>query len=140
MTERQGRSRNSGVRFPRTTPPQVNHAVLTGTLGAEPQEARGPTGERVVLLRVEFPVADPAHPGTLWTWASCLVEVPGERARREAVRLHGGAPVIAAGQLSARWMIEGGHANRRGVIVATLLKSGPRPELPGEPFSCGGGR
>jgi hypothetical protein len=123
--------------FPASTAPQINHAVLTGRLGAEPQEARSPLGERVTLLRIEFPVADPDHPQALWTWASCLVEVPRERAKRDVEELHGGGSVLAAGQLSERWMIEDGHTSRRGVIVATLLKAGPAPESPAL-FSAGG--
>ncbi len=133
-----GQSRNGRrASFPASTPPEINHAVLTGRLGGEPQPARGPTGERVTLLRVEFPVADPGHPWALWTWASCLVEVSGDQAIRDVEELHGGASVLAAGQLSARWMIEGGHTSRRGVIVATLVKAGPpeRPDL----FAIGGG-
>jgi hypothetical protein len=116
--------------LPVSNPPEINHAILTGRLGCEPQEARSPLGSRVTLLRVEFPVADPDDPRALWTWASCLVEVPGDGARREIEELHGGAAVLAAGQLSDRWTIEGGHTSRRGVIVATLLKSGPSPEQP----------
>lgn len=79
---------------------------------------------------IEFPVADPDHPRTLWTWASCLIEVPRGRAKRDLDELHGGASVLAAGQLSDRWMIEDGHTSRRGVIVATLLKVGPPPDSP----------
>jgi hypothetical protein len=126
--------------FPRSIPPEINHAVLTGRLSAEPQEARSRTGERIALLRVEFPVADPRHPRTLWTWASCLVEVPGERVRRGIEGLDGGAPVLAAGQLSARWMIEGVHTSRRGVIVATTVKAGPPPESLDGFCVVGGGR
>jgi len=126
--------------FPKSIPPEINHSVLTGRLSTEPQEVRSPLGDRVTLLRVEFPVADPDHPQTLWSWASCLVEVSGDRARRDLEELHGGASVLAAGQLSERWMIEEGHTSRRGVIVATLLKSGsPPPEQP-DPFLIGGGR
>ena len=125
--------------FPASTPPEINHAVLTGRLSAEPQEARSPLGERVTLLRIEFPVADPDHPQVLWAWASCLVEVPGDRSKRDIEELHGGASVLAAGQLSERWMIEDGHTSRRGVIVATLLKAGPPPESPAL-FIAGGER
>jgi hypothetical protein len=125
--------------FPASTPPEVNHAVLTGRLSAEPQEGRSPLGERVTLLRIEFPVADPGDREALWTWASCLVEVPRDRARRDVEELHGGASVLAAGQLSERWVIEEGHTSRRGVIVATLVKAGP-PERPGDLFVIGGGR
>lgn len=110
-----------------SVPPEINHAILTGRLGAEPQQARSPHGERVTLLRVEFPVADPDRPQALWTWASCLVEVPEERAWREVERLWSGAPILAAGRLSERWMIEGGHTSRRGVIVATTVTAGPPP-------------
>ncbi len=121
-------------------PPKINHSVLTGRLSADPQEARSPVGGRVTLLRIEFPVADPDLPQALWTWASCLVEVPVDRARRDVEELRGGASVLAAGQLSDRWMIESGHASRRGVIVATLVKAGPPPERQGSLFLAGGGR
>jgi hypothetical protein len=127
------------VPFPASTPPEINHAVLTGRLSAEPQEARSPLGERVTLLRIEFPVADPDHPQALWAWASCLVEVPRDRSKRDVEELHGGASVLAAGQLSERWMIEDGHTSRRGVIVATLVKAGPPPESPAL-FIAGGER
>jgi hypothetical protein len=131
MSGRLGRPTDDGrLLSPHSIPPEINHAVVTGRLSAEPQEARSPLGDRVTLLRIEFPVADPDHPQTLWAWASCLVEVSGDRARREIEQLHGGASVLAAGQLSERWMIEGGHTSRRGVIVATLVKAGPPTELP----------
>ncbi|MBW8060254.1 MAG: hypothetical protein FVQ78_07975 [Solirubrobacterales bacterium] len=113
--------------FPESTPPEINHSVLTGKLRGDPQPGRSPTGDPVRLLRVEFPVADPDCGQALWTWASCLVEVPVGRVGRDVEELHGGASVLAAGQLSDRWMIENGHTSRRGVIVATLVKSGPPP-------------
>ena len=125
--------------FPRSTPPEINHAVVTGRLSAEPQEARSPLGNRVTLLRIEFPVADPNHPETLWTWASCLVEVPADRARQEIEELRGGASVLAAGQLSDRWMIEDGHTSRRGVIVASMVQPGPPSDRPGALFVPGRG-
>jgi hypothetical protein len=92
-------------------------------LGADPQEGRSPAGEPVRLLRVEFPVIDPDRPRSLWRCASCLVEVPAGRSDGEELR--GGMPVLAAGQLSDRWTIEGGHTSRSGVIVATTVKAGP---------------
>jgi len=104
-------------------PPDINHAVLTGRLSADPQEGRSPTGEPVRLLRVEFPVSDPDRPRSPWRCASCLVEVPA--ARSEVEELRGGMPVLAAGQISDRWMIEGGHTSRSGVIVASMVKAGP---------------
>lgn len=126
MSCRAGHASNGRLgSFPTSKPPQINHAVITGRLSGDPQEARGPNGDRVALLQVEFPVADPKHPWALWTWASCLVEVPSDRAKRDVEEVRGGATVLAAGQLSARWMIEDGHTSRRGVIVATLVKSGP---------------
>ena len=106
-------------------PPEINHAVLTGRLSADPQEGRSPTGERVSLLRVEFPVTDPDCPRSLWRCASCLVEVPTSRSARDIEELRGGMAVLAAGQISDRWTIEGGHTSRCGVIVATLVKGGP---------------
>lgn len=116
--------------FPASTPPEINHAVLTGRLSGDPQLGRSPIGDPVTLLRVEFLVADPDHTQTLWTWASCLVEVPKDRARQDLEHLHGGASVLVAGRLSDRWMIEDGHTSRCGVIVATLLKVGPPPDSP----------
>ncbi|HSS04488.1 MAG TPA: hypothetical protein VLK89_04785 [Solirubrobacterales bacterium] len=119
--------------FPKSTPPAINHSVVTGTLSADPQLGRGPNGDPVTLLPIEFPVADPEHPHALWTRASCIVEVPGDRRMWDVGGLLGGAPLLAAGQLSARWVIEDGHTSRRGVIVATLVKAGPAPsrlELP----------
>lgn len=105
-------------------PPRLNHSVLTGTLSADPEPARGPTGVRVTLLRVEFPVADPDRSLSLWRSASCFVEVPEGRSAQDMEELRGGSEVLAAGQLSDRWVIEGGHACRRGVIVANVVKSG----------------
>jgi hypothetical protein len=115
--------------FPASAPPEINHAVLTGRLSADPQEGRSPSGESVSLLRVEFPVADPDRPQSLWRCATCLVEVPAGRSERDVEELRGGSPVLAAGQLSDRWKIEGGHTSRSGVIVAAQVKAGP-PEIP----------
>lgn len=111
------------TRSPASTPPEINHAVLTGRLSADPQEGRSPTGAPVTLLRVEFPVTDPDRPRSLWRCASCLVEVPAGRSEVEELR--GGMPVLAAGQISDRWMIESGHTSRSGVIVASMVKGGP---------------
>ena len=106
-------------------PPPINHAVLTGRLGADPQEGRSPSGEPVTLLRVEFSVADPDRPESLWRCANCLVEVPDGRLAGDIEHLRGGSQVLAAGQLSDRWTIEDGHTSRSGVIVARLVKGGP---------------
>jgi len=113
----------SSAALPSGGPPEINHAVLTGRLSADPQEGRSPTGEPVRLLRIEFPVIDPDRPRSLWRCASCLVEVPAGRSGVE--KLRGGMPILAAGQVSDRWTIEGGHTSRSGVIVATLVKGGP---------------
>jgi len=113
------------TRFSAAGPPDINHAVLTGRLSADPQAGRSPTGEPIRLLRVEFPVIDPNRPRSLWRCASCLVEVPAARSAGDVAELRGGMPVLAAGQISDRWTIEGGHTSRSGVIVATLVKGGP---------------
>jgi hypothetical protein len=118
-------------RFPAAGPPDVNHAVLTGRLSADPQEGRSPTGEPVRLLRVEFPVIDPDRPRSLWRCARCLVEVPEARSAKDIEELRGGMPILAAGQISDRWTIEGGHTSRSGVIVATLVKGGPAEHAKG---------
>lgn len=115
--------------FPAPAPPEINHAVLTGRLSADSQEGRNPAGDRVTLLRVEFPVIDPDHPPSLWRCAAFLVEVPAGRSGRDIEELRGGSPVLVAGQLSDRWTIEGGHTSRCGVIVAAQVKAGP-PEIP----------
>jgi hypothetical protein len=115
--------------FPASTPPAINHAILTGRLSADPTEGRSPAGDRVILLRVEFPVADPDRPQSLWRCATCLVEVPEGRSRVDIEELRGGSPVLAAGQISDRWTIEGGHTSRCGAIVATQIKAGPA-EIP----------
>lgn len=121
-------------------PPKINHAVLTGTLTTDPQEARSPAGDPVSLLRIEFPVVDPERPASLWTWASWAVEVPAAlAARRDVSELQGGTPILASGQLSDRWMIEDGHTSRRGVIVASLIHPGPSPEKPSDLFVIRGG-
>jgi hypothetical protein len=117
-----------GLSFPASTPSEINHAVLTGRLSADPEEARSPAGARVTLLRVEFPVADPDRPQALWRCATCLVEVPAGHSGRDIGELRGGSPILAAGQISDRWTIEGGHTSRCGVIVATQVKAGP-PEI-----------
>lgn len=115
--------------FPAPAPPAINHAVLTGKLSADPQEGRSPAGDRVTLLRVEFPVIDPDHQPSLWRCAACLVEVPAGRSGRDIEELRGGSPVLAAGQLGDRWTVEGRHTSRCGVIVAAQVKAGP-PEIP----------
>jgi len=107
------------------SPPPLNHAVLTGTLAADPEAGRSPAGEPVTLLRIEFPVIDPDHPRSLWRCAASLVEVPAGRSTTDIEELRGGSPILAAGQISDRWTIEGGHTSRSGVIVASMVKAGP---------------
>jgi hypothetical protein len=117
----------------------VNHSILTGELSAESREGRSPTGDPVTLLRIEFPVADLAHPRRPWRWTSFGVEVPGDLPRQRGVKdLQGGAPILVAGQLSERWVIEQGRSYRRGFIVASLLHPRPLPDQPGELFVTGG--
>jgi hypothetical protein len=117
----------SGVPSPDRVPPGLNHCVLTGELTGEAKEGRSPSGEPVALLRIEFPVADLAHPRRLWKWASIGIEVPDDLAQRRAGELLGGAPVLVAGQVSERWVIEDGRSCRRGCIVAAHLHPGPLP-------------
>jgi primosomal replication protein N len=106
--------------FPESNPPGVNHVVLTGTLAGDPREGEGPSGDRVALLRIEFPVADPDCPQILWTWAQCEVEAAGELADR-AKDLRRGTEVIVAGQLSEDR--EGAGA----VVLASLIHPGAEP-------------
>ncbi len=126
---RAGRHRRRRLRFPESNPPGLNHSILTGTLIDDPQLARSPNGEPIILLEVEFPVADPERPQTLWTWASCQIEVPDALAHRRDIRkLERGATLLAAGQLSNRWTIEPGHTGKRDVIVAASIHPGLPPE------------
>ncbi|MFL5900063.1 MAG: hypothetical protein ACJ75S_02540 [Solirubrobacterales bacterium] len=127
-THRAGGGRSRRLRFPEAVPPRFNHSVLTGTLTDDPRLSRNPVGEPVILLRVEFPVADPERPQMLWTWATCEVEVPAALADRHGIReLEGGAAILAAGQLSERWAISGGRPSKRAAIVAGLVHPGPPP-------------
>ncbi|HET7444516.1 MAG TPA: hypothetical protein VFJ57_07655 [Solirubrobacterales bacterium] len=103
--------------------PRLNYAILTGTLTEDPRPGRSPVGRSVCLLRIEFPVADPEHPELLLTSAGCEIEVPDALADRHGVRdLEGGAPILAAGQLSERWAISGGRSSRRAALVAALIR------------------
>lgn len=113
-------------------PPALNHCVLTGELSAEPQEGRSPAGDPVLFLRIEFPVADPVHPRALWAWAAIGIEVVDALARARAENLRGGTPVLVAGQISERWVIEGRRTYRRAVVVASMVHSGASPDLPGD--------
>jgi hypothetical protein len=97
-------------------PPALNHCVLTGELSAEPQEGFSPAGDSVVFLRIEFPLADPVHPRALRAWAGIGVEVVDAPGRARASRFVGGTPVLVAGQVSERWVIEGGRTCRRNLI------------------------
>jgi hypothetical protein len=123
---RAGRRSRNRLRFPRATPPGLNHSILTGTLLDAPRPGRNPIGEPVTLVTVEFPVADPEHPQTLLTWGSCEVEVSAALAEQHGIgELEGGAPILAAGQLSERWVSSGGRSSKRSAIVAMLIHPGP---------------
>jgi hypothetical protein len=112
--------------LPISTPPGLNYTVLTGTLSSEPRDAKAPNGEPVSLLEVEFPVAHPERPRLLWTNAIYEVEVPRGVGEAEIEKLHSGIDVLVSGQVSERIESSGGHRVRHGgVIVATLVKSGP---------------
>jgi hypothetical protein len=116
------------LRLPESDPPGLNHSVLTGTLLDDPRLGRNLIGEPVTLLRIEFPVANPERPQMLLTWASCEVEVSDALADRHGIReLQGGAPILAAGQLSERWVISDGRTSKRAAIVAALVHPGPPP-------------
>ena len=117
------------LRLPDSEPPGLNHSVLTGTLFDDPRRGRNPIGEPVTLLRIEFPVADPKHPQMLLTWASCEVEVSAALAEQHGIgELEGGAPILAAGQLSERWVSSDGHSSKRSALVAMLVHPGPPPD------------
>lgn len=122
--------------FPESTPPGLNYVVVTGTLLDDPREGGGPGGTPVLLMQIEFPVADPEHPQLLWAYASYDVEVPGDVGGRRVEELKKGAPVLVAGQLSERLSLQNGRSGRHGAIVANLIHSGPPPGR----FEAGGGR
>jgi hypothetical protein len=125
---RGGRRNGYRLRLPESNPPGLNHSILTGTLLNAPRLGRNPIGEPVVLATIEFPVADPSHPRTLLTWASCEIEMSAALAEQHGIReLEGGAPVLAAGQLSERWGSSGGRSSKRSAIVAMQIHPGPPP-------------
>jgi hypothetical protein len=126
---RAGRRNRYRLRLPESNPRGLNHSILTGTLLDAPRPGRNPIGEPVTLVTVEFPVADPEHPGTLLAWASCEVEVSAALAEQHGIRdLEGGAPILVAGQLSERWVSSAGRSSKRSAIVAMQVHPGPPPD------------
>lgn len=125
---RRGRDPHGGrALFPEATPPHLNHAVVTGKLLSDPREGRGPSGDPVVLLEIEFPVAHPEHPRFLWAHATYQVEVPGDVGGQDVNGLRKGTPVLVSGQLSERLLLEDSGTSRHPAIVAALLRPGPSP-------------
>jgi hypothetical protein len=134
-------SRRSGRQpgFPETVPPGLNYSILTGTVIDGPRLARSPVNEPIILLEVEFPVADPERPQVLWTWASCQIEVPDALAQRQNIRkVQHGDSLLVSGQHSNRWKTETGFVGKRDVIVASLIHPAPPPDP--EEFVIGGTR
>lgn len=119
--------------FPELTPPPLNYAVVMGKLLRDPREGRGPSGDPVTLLEIEFPVAHPEHPRFLWTYATYDVEVPGDVGGQKLEELHKDDSILVAGQVSERYAIEDGRTSRSPVIVAAHLHTGPPDELVGPP-------
>lgn len=117
------------LRPPDSNPPDLNHSILTGTVIDGPRLARSPVNEPIILLEIEFPVADPEHPQVLWAWASCQIEVPDTLAQRQGIRkLQRGDSLLVSGQHSNRWNTETGFVGKRDVIVASQIHSGPPPD------------
>lgn len=110
--------------FPDSTLPELNYAVIRGTLLGDPREGRGPSGDPVTFVPIEFPVAHPEHPRLLWTYASYDVEASGDVGGGDVDELRSGSTVLVAGKLSERLTDEDGFTSRSPVIVATLLKAG----------------
>jgi len=122
-----GRERERS-RVAQATTPFLNHSVLTGTVIDGPQLARSPAEEPVILLDIEFPVADPEHPNVLWGWASCQIEVPDALAQRHEVRkVQHGDSLLVSGQHGNRWRTDTGFVGKRDVIVASMVHPGPPP-------------
>lgn len=117
--------RPESLLFPDSTPPGLNHVVLTGKVRGEPRRAEGPDGDPVFVAEIEFPVADPRDPRRLRTYARYLVEVPEGVGEGEELLL--ARPLLVAGQLTKRLALHG-CARQQGTILASLLKVGPAPE------------
>jgi hypothetical protein len=133
-----GRARER-LHFPQSNPPGLNHSILTGTVIDGPRLARSLVDEPIILLEIEFPVADPERPQMLWTWSSCQVEVLDALAQRHNVRkLQHGDSLLVSGQLSNRLKTETGFVGKRDVIVASLIHSASPPDP--EEFVVGGKR
>jgi hypothetical protein len=122
---RQWGQRGGRAFFPELTPPPLNYAVVTGKLVSDPREGRGPSGDPVTLLEIEFPVAHPEHPRFLWAYATYDLEVPSDVGGRDFEEMRKGAPALVWGQLSERLAIEGRRTSRRPVILAAQIKPGP---------------
>jgi hypothetical protein len=45
--------------FPKSVPPGLNYAVVTGTLISDPMKDKGPGGEPLTILEIKFPLAHP---------------------------------------------------------------------------------
>ncbi len=116
-----GRKPGDQAPFPKSVPPGLNYAVVTGTLISDPIKDEGPGGEPLTLLEIKFPVAHPENPRLLWTYAFYDVEVPGNVGGQDIKELRKGAPVLVAGQLSERPERMGEQA----AVVAMLVKPGP---------------
>jgi len=114
--------------FPEQTPPGLNYAVVTGKLLGDPRQGGGPGGTPVLVMEIEFPVADPEHPRLLWTYATYEVEVPGDVGGHRVEELKKGSPVMVAGKLSGRCSLQDGRSSCRGTILANLIQPGPMPE------------
>lgn len=114
--------------FPKSVPPGLNYAVVTGTLISDPIEDEGPGGEPLTLLEIKFPVAHPEDPRLLWTYAFYDVQVPAKVGVQDIKELRKGVPVLVAGQLSER----PDRMGEQAAIVAILVKPGPCSE-PSDP-------
>jgi len=131
--DRQWGQRGGRALLPESTPPPLNYAVVTGKLLSDPRPGRGPSGDPVTFLEVEFPVANPEHPRYLWAYATYDVEVPGEVGGRDLEKLCEGTPVLVAGQISERLADEDGRSSRHPVILAAQLHGGPNTDEPPAP-------
>lgn len=86
--------------------------------------SRSPVGDPVTLLRIEFPGRRPRAPaGVVGVGEG---RSAGALAERHSIReLQGGAPILAAGQLSERWAITDGRSGKRSAGIAVWV---PVPE------------
>lgn len=76
---------------------EVNHAVFSGLIVADPQRDKSREGDPITVLLISFPAPDErVH----WGSACCEVEVLDEIADEHRDKLRVGAPILVSGELT----------------------------------------